>query len=132
MSDTRLQTSLDQVLSIPSVRAEALLLGWEELPVGYEYVTDNATDELATLRTENERLQSRVAELEAAQTPRPIEDAPRDGTMILAYRKSLKTWGVAYMDGHMWNVSPYGGEWLDDDAFSGWLPLPPATTEATE
>ena len=30
----------------------ALLLGWEELPVGYEYVTDNATDELATLRAQ--------------------------------------------------------------------------------
>ena len=102
----------------------------EALNEGTQYPQE--PDELATLRTENERLQSRVAELEAAQTPRRIEDAPRDGTMILAYRKSLKTWGVAYMDGHMWNVSPYGGEWLDDDAFSGWLPLPPATTEATE
>ena len=30
----------------------ALLLGWEELPVGYEYVTDNATAELATLRAQ--------------------------------------------------------------------------------
>ncbi len=30
----------------------ALLLGWEELPVGYEYVTDNATTELATLRAQ--------------------------------------------------------------------------------
>ena len=32
----------------------ALLLGWEELPVGYEYVTDNATAELATLRAQLE------------------------------------------------------------------------------
>ena len=38
----------------------ALLLGWEELPAGYEYVTDNATDELATLRAQVERLTRRL------------------------------------------------------------------------
>ena len=40
MSDTRLQTSLDQVLSIPSVRAE------------HPNLHAGATDELATLRAQ--------------------------------------------------------------------------------
>ena len=48
MSDTRLQTSLDQVLSIPSVKAEHLNLHAD------------AIDELATLRAQVERLTRRL------------------------------------------------------------------------
>lgn len=35
----------------------ALSLGWEELPMGYEYVTDNAAEELSALREKVERLE---------------------------------------------------------------------------
>ena len=50
----------DNILSAKKPKSEtdggwieyALLLGWEELPVGYEYVTDNATDELTALRAQ--------------------------------------------------------------------------------
>lgn len=51
----------------------ALLLGWEELPVGYEYVTDNATDELATLRAQVERLTRRL---------NWIRENPNDGVAL--------------------------------------------------
>ena len=47
----------------------ALLLGWEELPVGYEYVTDNAKDELATLRAQLEEAKDVISQMYFAITP---------------------------------------------------------------
>ena len=112
----------------------------EALNEGTQYPQE--PDELATLRTENERLQSRVAELEAAQTPRRIEDAPRD-TWVLAKHKRL---GVieAMLSSEMlnsgnpdylkwpWESPASPDAWLFTNDIEGFKPLPPAKTEDAE
>ena len=71
--------------------------------------------------------EARIAELEAAQVPRDMVSAPRDGTMMnLAVR-------VRWRD----DVRDDGsGAWVDDDdiewglsGISGWLPLPDQSKE---
>ena len=57
MSDTRLQTSLDQVLSIPSVRAE------------HPNLHAGATAELATLRAQLEEAKDVISQMYFAITP---------------------------------------------------------------
>lgn len=88
-------------------------------------------DELTTLRAELakkdkevERLQARVAELEAAQTPRPIEDAPRDEEFYALIRCSRDF-------DHGIGIEPCDG-YFEGVVLEGWLPVPPAPTEAAE
>jgi hypothetical protein len=78
----------------------------------------------AMIVRENARLRAQVAELRAAQTPRPMAEAPRDGT-----------WVILWTAGR-WNILCSRGEhWIDDEnrvylanRTSVWLPLPPAPT----
>lgn len=60
------------------------------------------------------KARTRVAELEAAQEPRPMSEAPRDGTAIyVVERLSLS-------------------EECDVDLYDGWLPSPPVEGEEGE
>lgn len=83
---------------------------------------------------DRDRLKAKVAELEAAQGWRDIKDAPKDGTVVLAYDQPNDLYVVVY-----W-TSSLGGFWQAcDDEFSPeepthWQHLPnrpaaPATTK---
>ena len=88
--------------------------------------------EVSRMRDRITRLTAEVAELRAAQTPRPMETAPRDGTQVLLELES----GIRMMG--RW-LKDHGGAWelrpnyvsAKDSVFVGWLPLPAPTTEAT-
>ena len=95
---------------------------------------------VAKLRVDLEtthRLRVRIAELEAAQQPRSMADAPDDGRDILVKvsipeRKGGGYWRIAY------SLKPYvaqfpthwrsGGSEYRPDQFTGWLPLPAQQT----
>lgn len=67
---------------------------------------------------------NRVKELEAAQTPRPMGEAPPDGA-ILGWDSVSKSWGTIVWD------SERGGWWSDNDGcrIKAWLPYPPDPEE---
>jgi hypothetical protein len=100
--------------------------------------------EVAELRAENKRLddlwhesngwaleRGREAEALRAAQPRPMAEAPRDGTQVLLEFES----GIRMMG--RW-LKDHGGAWelrpnfisAKDSVFVGWLPLPAPTTEA--
>ena len=56
----------------------------------------------------------------------PIETAPKDGSMVLAYPSSL---GHVCMTGWVVRCCPYhGGYWDTGGDFTHWMPLPPPPT----
>ena len=84
-----------------------------------------------------ETLTARIAELEAERAWRPIETAPRDGTMFLARGK---VYGNIPFACH-WDVAPLhpNGSWINsltksrlyDHVPAHWQPLPPLPTPET-
>jgi hypothetical protein len=70
------------------------------------------------------RLRAEVAELRDAQTPRPMETAPRDGTEILVWQQG--EWALVSFDTGDWYTQD--GVRFDVAPYALWLPLPPAPT----
>lgn len=96
--------------------------------------------EIAELRA---ALASRPAEVDD-RTPRPISTAPHDGTEVLAWSKTGKTWHQVYWKTQehgnwlwekpfpprwacRWNSDYYQGQ----NEFSHWLPIPGAPSHTT-
>ena len=82
----------------------------------------------AMIVRENARLRAQVAELRAAQTPRPMAEAPRDEWILLCYADGSRNKSRAWKG--------RAGAWIEEDGIGtdakgaiGWLPLPPAPTE---
>jgi hypothetical protein len=101
--------------------------------IAADYVTVDYMDaKVARRDAEIARLTAEVAELRAAQ-PRPMAEAPRDGTEIRLYIKGLVLKAVWTSDGFdRWFLPEQHFPVVTDDEADGWLPLPPApTTEAT-
>jgi hypothetical protein len=88
-------------------------------------------------------LASRPAEVDD-RTPRPISTAPHDGTEVLAWSKTGKTWHQVYWKTQehgnwlwekpfpprwacRWNSDYYQGQ----NEFSHWLPIPGAPSHTT-
>lgn len=65
-----------------------------------------------------------IKELESTLSPRPIEEAPRDGTPILLFGRH---WNEP---AQRWDTGWIEGKWFDDEAhrtqnhFTHWVPLP--------
>ena len=72
-----------------------------------------------------EAAEARVAELEAAQQPRPMAEAPQDGTHILI--KCEFGWSVGHRRPRqptVWYLTGWHATEWRDDLCLGWLPLP--------
>ena len=72
-----------------------------------------------------ETLTARIAALVAERAWRPIETAPRDGTMFLGMDSYSEHERVRWEDGRFEDC--YGGEW----SLVYWQPLPPPPSEET-
>lgn len=102
-----------------------------------EVVVKNLPTLAGQAATALETLTARIAELEAERAWRPIETAPRDGTMFLARGK---VYGNIPFACH-WDVAPLhpNGSWINsltksrlyDHVPAHWQPLPPLPTPET-
>lgn len=90
----------------------------------------------ALLVDEALRLRARVAELEAGRAWRPIETAPRDGTVFLALDVWTQSCCVVWFDDEarpplIWHVDDAAeGFNHHADFFTHWMPLPSAPETA--
>ena len=86
-------------------------------------------ERLADCKEELLRVCAEVAELRAEHTPRPMAEAPRDLTQILAYWRPMCKWVETYYDERYEGWILPNQNTCSDSGFTGWLPLPPAPTE---
>ena len=89
------------------------------------------TARISATAKDRERLSRRVAELEAAAQPRPMSEAPRDGTPFLAQRAfggfcPAGQWGIATSRSETLSSVTFkeGFEVMANEELAGWLPLP--------
>jgi hypothetical protein len=68
--------------------------------------------------------------LSPSQVPQPIETAPKDGTVILAWRKTRNRWEkVAHAEWNLWDSKETS--WcFETSELTHWLPLPPPPGES--
>lgn len=69
-------------------------------------------------------LLDRIAELESAQTPRPMSEAPKDGTEILGTTSSTGCDRIYYVMWWLDTADGWVGHHRDYWCPDGWLPLP--------
>lgn len=108
------------------VRAEARVAALEEELameqsecVNADEFRDEAMAESEKVAKEFLKAERRIAELEAAQTPKPMSEAPQDGTPFWAVDKLI------------WDITgpclrDFEGKFRNETWFSGWFPCPPS------
>jgi hypothetical protein len=95
---------------------------WPDHAKLVEWLCSEVAELRADLKDSREMAHSWFYKSQTAQTPRPMGEAPRDGTWVLVWAAS------------QWNILKYRHDaWEDEDgaiwmpgAASRWLPLPPA------
>lgn len=86
----------------------------------------HAVNQLVPMADEIDRLRAESEALKRATSPRPMSEAPRDGTSVLVCA------------GSKWITVHWFGSWLEneestyrDNELTAWLPLPPEPEEPT-